>query len=309
MTHWLHDWVTGWTAAVMESIKPALENRVWFNYPGQLTPPIYTGSLDTPTATARVLDDGTTQLAKATYNWYGKPLKETDPQGRVTRFTYDTNGVDLTLVQQQTNASGTFVTVAGVAYNSQHLPQTYTDAAGKLWNLAYNAAGQLIYATNPLNQTRFWEYDTQGRLVKTTIPKSVAFSAVVYGTTNTGLAAAETRNYTQACTGIKPPANTNLPISVTDSGGRKLCFQYDALDRVTQIKYPDGTADMFNYTFPDTWPVVAARGKPSLDLWQVTDRLGRVTTFNYDQNRRRTAVTEPVTVDGVGTARTTHYEY
>jgi len=200
--------------------------------------------------------------------------------------------------------------VAGYTYNTQHRPLTYTDAANKVWNYAWNTAGQLIYATNPLRQTRFWEYDTQGRLVKVTIPKTVtSHASVVYGTTNAGLAAEETRNYTVSCAGVTPPANSNLPISITDSGGRALCFQYDALDRVTKIKYPDSTTEVFSYAFPNTWPVVAARGKQSLDLWKHTDRLGRVTSYSYDQNRRLTAVKEPVTVDGVETTRTTRYEY
>jgi YD repeat-containing protein len=46
-----------------------------------------------------------------------------------------------------------------------------------------------------------------------------------------------------------------------------------------------------------------------MDLWKMTDRLGRVTTYNYDQNRRLTSVTEPVTVGTTATTRTTKYTY
>jgi len=312
--HWASN---GFSVPEVLSLKKPLERRIWFSYPYQGTGP---GAITRPTDIARVLDDGTVQDQRATYNiaesfpdpdyiGNGNITSRTDAVGRKTVFNYASNGIDLTAVRQQTSAGGTLTTIAGLTYNSQHLPQSYTDAAGKVWNFAYNAAGQLIYATNPLNQTRFWEYDPQGRLVKVTIPKAVAFAAVVYGTTNAGLAAEEAMNYTAACAGVTPPANINLPISVTDSGGRTLCFQYDALDRVTTVKYPDGTTDQYSYVFPITWPVASARGKPSLDLWQSTDRLGRVTSYSYDQNRRRTAITEPVTVDDVATTRTTRYEY
>jgi len=307
LTHWLTNSEVQVTSAV-SAVKPSLENYTFFNYPEQPYPN-QEGTLDRPSAIGRVLDDGTTQLVQASYNKLGKPLNITDPLGRVSGFGYAANNIDLTTQQQKTSASGYSTVGAFDGYNSQHLPQTYTDAAGKLWSFAYNKAGQLIYATNPLNQAQFWEYDKQARLVKTTIPQTVAFADVVYGTTNAGLAAAETRNYTTPCAGITPPANTNLPISITDSGLLEQCYQYDALDRVTKIKYPGGTADEFSYNFPNSWPVVAARGKPSLDLWKVTDRLGRVTSYSYDQNRRRTAVTEPVTVDGVTTTRTTRYQY
>jgi hypothetical protein len=46
----------------IESVKYPLENRIWYNYAGQ-TNPIYAGTYEQPTATGRVLDDGSTQLA------------------------------------------------------------------------------------------------------------------------------------------------------------------------------------------------------------------------------------------------------
>jgi YD repeat-containing protein len=124
-------------------------------------------------------------------------------------------------------------------------------------------------------------------------------------------ATAKSWNYTAACSGVTAPANTNLPISVTDSEGYVLCYQYDALDRVTKVKYPDGTTEQFDYNFPTGWTAngINYGGTPSLDVWAVTDRQGRVTSYSYDRNRRLTAKTEPVTVAGVATTRTTQYSY
>jgi RHS repeat-associated protein len=269
-----------------------LESRVWFNYQGQ-SDPNYAGKLPMPNATARVLDDGTTQLTKATYNALGNPLTRTDPKGRVTQFTYAANNVDLLTVQQLTTAPSTYTTLATYSnYNSQHLPQTYTDAAGQIWSTAYNAAGQVTYTTNPLNETRFWEYDSVGRINRVTVPTVIAFASVVYGTTNTGVATASSYTY-DAYDRVR---------TATDAGGYVLTYDYDAFDRVTKITYPDATHDDRDYTFQSGTYV----GTASLDLRKSTDRLGRVTTYAYDANRRLTSVTEPLTVS---TTRTTSYSY
>ena len=62
--HWLHQ--ASATGHALESSKAPLENRVWFTYPGQQNP-LHLGTLDTPNAIGRVLDDGTTQLTQFTF--------------------------------------------------------------------------------------------------------------------------------------------------------------------------------------------------------------------------------------------------
>ena len=88
----------------------------------------------------------------------------------------------------------------------------------------------------------------------------------------------------------------------TDSEGYTLTYAYDNLDRVTQITYPDGTTDQYDWTFQNG----PLQGTPSLDLRKHTDRLGRVTTYGYDADRRLTSVTEPISS---GANRTTSYDY
>lgn len=321
--HWVHDITDSCCAGpYVESEKRPLENRVWYNYPGQVGAAYYSGSLTLPRARARVLDDGTTQITTATYHVSeydtgivptsnGNLTSATDALGRKTVFNYATNWVDLTSVQQQISATPTYATLASFTYDANHNLLSATDAAGQVWRYAYNAAGQMIYATNPLNQTRFWEYDASGRMTRATVPVAVAYASVVYGTTNVSAATAQSYNYTAACSGVTAPANNNLPISVTDSQGYVLCYQYDALDRVTKVKYPDGTTEQYSYAFPAGWTAngTSYAGTQSLDVWQVTDRQGRVTSYTYDRNRRLTAKTEPVTVAGVATTRTTSTSY
>ncbi len=326
ISHWtLSGLAQGGMTPILSTIKKPLENRVWFNY--------YPNSIasNKPTQVMRVLDDGATQYRKATYNiaegspdpaWIGTAsiTSATDALGRKTVFNYAANGIDLTSVQQQISATPTYATLATYTYDANHNVLTASDAAGKVWRNAYNAAGQLIYATNPLNQTRFWEYDAAGRMTRATVPVAVAHASVVYGTTNVSAATAQSWNYTVACSGVTAPANTNLPISVTDSQGYALCYQYDNLDRVTKVKYPDNTFDVFDYSFPSglanvpTWGTgaVPAVGSQSLDVWKVTDRQGRVTSYHYDRNRRMIAATEtlvdPVFVAESGNNRVLVYD-
>lgn len=320
INHWFTTWGQNTLSPALGSIKHPLENRIWFNEPAQNYTANAEGDYDAPSKIGRVLDDGTTQLSQFTwnlnttnplhfFNGNGVPLTATDPLGRTVKLNYATNMVDLTSVQRQISATPTYATLASFTYDANHNVTSYTDAAGQLWQYAYNAAGQMIYATNPLSQTRFWEYDSSGRITRITTPVAVAFASVVYGTTNTTAPTASSYNYATPCSGMTAPANTNLPISVTDSEGYVLCYQYDALDRVTKVKYPDGTTDQYDYTFPNTWPIVSARGTQSLDVWKVTDRLGRIVNYSYDQNRRLTSKSETVKVAGVDVTRTTGYSY
>ena len=252
ITHWLHNPI-GQTSPIVESTKAPLENRVWNLYPGQSST-IVEGSSGTPLATGRVLDDGTTQARKFTYNSIGKPLTVTDPMGRETLYTYDANNVDVLQVQQKTSTSGNS-TIAIFTYNSQHLPLTATGAAGETTSYTYNSAGQLTSVTNALSQVKGYAYDDLGRLISITNANGKLQETLTYD------------SYDRVATR-------------TDSEGYALTYSYDALDRVTQINYPDGTATKYGYD--------------KLDLASVTDRLGRTTLYTHDANRELTSITGPV---------------
>jgi RHS repeat-associated protein len=247
-----------------------MENmRVWYNYPGQGTAfnsTAFEGSSAAPTAIGRALDNGTSQVSKATYNALSKPLTRTDPLGRVTRFTYASNNVDLVLVEQKTGATAYSTIESYGTYNSQHRPASITNAAGQTWSYSYNTDGQVTAVTNPLNQVTTYNYDALGRLASVT---------------NANNATAITITYLTNCETENPDhINCDLPISITDSEGRTVSYSRDALDRVRVITYPDSTVDQFNYT--------------NLHLTSRVDRLGRTTTYSYDANRRLASVTDPL---------------
>ena len=181
-------------------------------------------------------------------------------------------------MQQKTTRRRPYTTIGTYgSYNTQHEPQTYTGADGKTWNYTYNTLGQLKTVTDPNTNVTTYNYDTTGRL-----------STIVDANSQTIL----TNTYDSA----------DRIQTQTDSQGYTLTYAYDNLDRITSITYPDGTTDLYDYTF-QSGPYV---GTASLELRKYTDRLGRVTTYAYDADRRLTSVTEPTS--GTST-RTTSYDY
>jgi RHS repeat-associated protein len=254
--HWAHlNTNTNITSDVIESVKFPLENRIWFNYPGQPNGGLGTavnGTLDTPSIVGRVLDDGSTQLTQRSFNAQGNLLSETDPVGRQTILTYAQNGQDLLSIAQKT-ASGP-VKIGQYGSYINHKPQTYTDASGQVWKSAYNAYGQLTQSTDPTGKTIKYTYDASGNLL--TLTDQNGKVALTY--TYDGYDRVATR---------------------TDSEGWKVSYAYDAFDRLIKETYPDGTSRQYVYS--------------KLDLAQVTDRQGRITKFTYDADRNLTSATDP----------------
>ena len=296
LTHWFH-WFDPNEAAYSQisSVKQPLENRFWFDVYNS-SGGVNSGSLDEPTEMGRVLDNGTTQLSSATYQkpvhsntvspW---PLSITDPLGRVTQYAYATNYIDLAanyidlLTVQQKTSSKSFTTIATYgSYNTQHEPLTYTGADGQTWHYTYNTMGQLATVTDPDGGVTTYNYDSIGRLSTVVDANNVTVLTLTYDSADR----IHTRNDCQP----------------TCARGYVLTYAYDNLDRITSITYPDSTTDLYDYTF-QSGPLT---GTPSLELRKHTDRLGRVTTYGYDADRRLTSVTEPLTSTST---RTTNYAY
>ncbi len=255
--HWTHAASnTNVTSYTIESIKYPLENRIWFNYPGQPNSGLGTavsGTFDHPNRIGRVLDDGTTQLTVLAYNPLGKVTQAIDAVGRQTLFTYATNQIDRLSVQR-VMPSGKAI-LAAFTYNSQHRPLTYRDAAGQITTYAYNSVGQLTRLTDPLGHTTTYEYDNLGYLTRIVNANQATAASLTYDA-------------------------LGRIATATDSEGYTVSFAYDAFNRITQETYPDGTTRQF------TWD--------KLDLVAVTDRQGRVWHSTHDAVRRLVATTDPL---------------
>src|SRR5437660_2266911 len=277
ITHWAKN-VDGSVSGIAASEKAPLENRVWYSYTGQ-TNTNHVGTSGSPSQVARVLDDRTTQASQYEYNSIGKITKATDPVGRVTSYTYDTNNVDLLTVYQKnpagvsTDPSGAAADkIASYTYNSLHEPLTATDAAGKTATYIYRSDGhgQLQSVQNAKGETTTYGYgpvtgvptDYLASVTSPTFNNSSAVTTLTYDSAN------------QVRTATSSPDNYTI---TTD---------YDALDRATQISYPDGTNQQFQY-------IDSVRGM-TLDLTASKDRRGRWTYRHYNSNRQMDSITDPL---------------
>ncbi|MGA9705133.1 RHS repeat-associated core domain-containing protein, partial [Pseudomonas sp.] len=261
-------WMTAFQGLlpVAASEKKALENRVWYAYPGQTSAGLLPdGGIGSPAETERVLDNGTTQTSSASYNASGLVTQSVDPLGRTTNYSYDpNNGIDLLQVTQ-TNGSGQDV-LSTMTYNSLHEPLTAKDASGQTTTMTYNAQGQLLTRTvvvNAQNQVTTMVYDGNGYLQSVTGPVAGATTGYAYDSFG--------RVHT-----------------VTDSEGYIVTTTYDNLDRPIATTYPDGTSDQTVYLYLDAVKQIDRQGRKTLrqydairQLSQTTDPLGRTTKYTW----------------------------
>jgi len=255
--HWLHDATGGpnnvTASSIPESVQAQGQHRIWFSYPNQAAS-IYQGSLSTPTGVAQVLDTGQEQRYSATYGPSGQIQKWTDPAGRQYSFHYAANGIDLTSIRNDLLNGGQGEQIAAFTYNAAHRPLTSTDYAGQTYSATYNSFGQLTSIRRPDGVTTSITYDAQG------FQTQVARTGTLFKETYTYDAANRVRTW-------------------TSTDGYTLTLDYDNLDRLTKITYPDGTADS----------VILDR----LDVVESHDRIGRVSRYVYDPADRLIAATDP----------------
>jgi RHS repeat-associated protein len=296
--HWLHDTDNGaWlTSEILESLKPPLQSRIWFLYPGQSVA-IYSGGITNknPSVIARLVDDPShpndpsymqTQMYQIEYNDRGKPTSIMDPPGRKTTFTYDNNHLDLLTVRQTTGSYSYDLLAEYSGYDSHHRPTYFTDAARQTYTLSWNSFGQLTQISNPKSEVTRLNYFAD---VPTDDPR--------YG---------QLQNIEQLWSGgTKTTAfdydNYRRVHSVTDSENYTLTYDYDDLDRLTKVTYPDLTFEQYEYARLDLVRARDRTGNATEMTYDgvgqpltVKDRLGRVTTYSWCGCGGLESVTDPL---------------
>ena len=255
--HWLHtDPRSAAVSGTPECTKLPLEGRVWYLYQDQIDT-FFLGTNNQPTVVGRLLDDGSTQLYQYSYNGLGKVTQSIDPLNRISVFTYSTNLIDLTEVQQVVGTN--LQTLAMVPQYTNHLPLITIDAAGNTNYFSYDSYGQLVAITNPLSQVMSLAYDHNGYLTNIVNALPAASSSISYDSVGR----------------VK---------TVTDSLGYVISMAYDAADRSTNIAYPDNTYEQTVYNNLD--PVLQ---RDRMGRWsQHTYDALRRPTDTYDSLGRHT---------------------
>ncbi len=265
--HWAKN-SDGSVSGIVASEKAPLENRVWYAYAGQ-SDTNHTGTSASRIRVARVLDDGTTQSWQYQYNDFGHATQSIDPVGRVMSYDYDTNKIDLLRVRQTTGSNNELL--RSLSYNSFHEPLTDTDPAGQTTTYSYNSFGQVLTVENPRHEITTYAYgDGSGG-------HPVGYLISITGPVFGGSSPVTSFTYDSA---------NRVRVVRNDPDGYETTTDYDDLDRQTQITYPDGTTQQFQYTDNE-------RGM-TLDLTATKDRLNRWTYRHYNENRQMDSITDPL---------------
>ena len=209
------------------------------------------------------------RLTQTAYNAAGSVELVTDPVGRITKYEYDTNGIDLRFIKQQ-EGSGGWKVMAEYIYGgtgaSPHKPTTIKNASGDPTTYQYNSYGQTTLETNAKGEKTRTNYDTSGFLnsVERTDPANASAWVTVYT--------------------VNSRDSFKRVSSDTDALGYTKTYVYDALNRIERIGHPNpgGSAvkEEFFYT---------NNGLPSvkiIELGRYVGKNGATTRYYYNGNRQ-----------------------
>lgn len=197
------------------------------------------------------------------------------------------------------------------SYDGWNLPVTVTDALGAFagdpqhtTTTTYTELGQVWEATDPLVRTTTYQYDNLGR-------KTAEIDPPITMTLDNGSTSSQPTSPTTYY-GYDADGNlkwTTNPRGATDAGGAgqgdwnyTTWYFYDGLNREICVVDPQSTASY-------SWSVLAAPDTISLspqpnkstvtaynaqgNVWTVTDQLGHMTTYQYDDLDRKKAEVDP----------------
>ncbi|HEX7339316.1 MAG TPA: hypothetical protein VF271_05210, partial [Rhodanobacteraceae bacterium] len=272
--HWAHQQNHGgfesMTSDTLESIKYPLESRIWYNHPGDIAGG--SGALNVPSAVARVLPDGSTQIRSSHYDAQGRLASTVDPSGLETDYTYAPDGIDIAKIERK-GADGTD-SVETFTYDAHHDVLTHTDETGAVTTFTYNNRGQVLSRTDALGQTTRYTYDAQGNRTSVTD------------------AAGAVTHFTYDALG--------RVTSKTDPLGRTTRYQYDALGRLIRTTYADGSYTATTWDKLDKAAVRNRDGQVTHYTYDAmrhrtsaTDALGNTTQWAYYPNGLLKSVTDP----------------
>ncbi|MFO0753329.1 MAG: cysteine peptidase family C39 domain-containing protein [Thermodesulfovibrionales bacterium] len=214
-------------------------------------------SYDTATGKPVSIADSHGHTRHIAYNDKGMITSSTDAKGNITTRTYYPNGIDV----QQIKFNGAStpgddnIVLKTFTYNGNtHAPASITDATGRVTAYTYNAYGQLgtiIEAQGtPLQRTTELAYDPASHHLLELRREGNPLLSFTYD-------------------------DIGRVLTQTDAAGRTLAFEYNDLDQVTKIIFPDQKVE--EYTYNTCCPrILASR----------TDRAGLTTNYTYDALKR-----------------------
>ena len=270
----------------------------------------YTGSL----LTALTHSDG--DALALSYNSMGLLSEVVDPAGRVTTYTYDSNGQLIAASNSQGTYTYTYLNGQGIAqehalasvrnpdgthnffgYDAQgrlieqsrdnassavtyaYLSPggyTMTDSAGATTTVLYEINGKPAFIKDPLGNIYRATYDADGRVTLISNPDGSAASVTYDGQGNPRIEVDPLGDTSRLVT---DPQNGGLQ-TFQNANGDTTSLSYDSQGNLASVIQPDGTGVQYSYN---------AQGRVA----QSTDALGRVTKYSYDNHGKLTRRDNP----------------
>ena len=248
----------------------ATGKMAWYSYPGKSAYNCW-GTSPLPSLHIKVLPDGSLWYQLYQMNDWGHPTNviSTYSTGtsvllRTNCYVYSPDGIDLL---QAIGPDG--VINAAYAYDAHHSVLFMTNALREVTSYTYNTDEQVTSITRPSGLITTNIYGADGWLA-TAYDYAVVGGSAVYYRTNT---------YTYS---------NGLVYTHTDERGLTVTNSCDALQRLTNVAYPDGKSLATIYDKLDVTRVVDRMGftnayayNPIRQKIYETNALGRVTTFEY----------------------------
>ena len=214
----------------------------------------------------------------------------TDEMGNKTTWTLDDNGNPTAWTIDEKDGASTISHDYEATYDVLNRRLTYTEidrvtTSNELEiTYGYDSRGQLVWKENATGDPTRWTFDAAGRMIK----KEIALST---GATIEDFTTSIIREW-------EFDKNDRLTAHIDDALNEST-WTYDALGRVTELKYPDLEKITYQYDDAD-------------NVTKTTDAAGNVIDDVYDDNNRRTSRTitratgflgstsETFTYDGMG---------
>jgi len=212
-----------------------------------------------------------------TYNAIGKMATQTDSLGRVTKYSYDGNArLSKTEYPDGTSES--------TGYDAEGNETTKTDRQDRTTRMEYDALNRLARTIYPDGTSSSTEYDAAGR-VTATVDRNGKRATNEYDAAARQTASVDATG--RRTTQTYDENGNRKSVTIADFATR---YDYDALNRLTLITYPDGSTHSSVY-------------RTDHRKQSETDARGVTTTYGYDLAGRLTSVNQ------TGVAGTTTYRY
>lgn len=232
------------------------------------------------------ITDGVGNTTSYRYDSVGRVIEQVDPRGNSVYFSYDM--MNRLLSQTDSLGNEQIYTYDGVGNRISS-----TDKLGATTYYEYDSKNQLVKVIDPMGYGITYQYDPRGNLVRETNPKG-GETRYVYDSINRLVMKTDPLGHTTVYEyDVDPEGNQNDPdyhnVKVIDAEGNVSITEYDCLNRVVVEKQL-----LENPYYGSASKEIAVTYTYDLNdnIETVTDPMGKVTKYNYDDLNRMISVTD-----------------